>query len=186
MDLPSNLWKSPIIKERLVLEANFDGNHGLPAKPFFWVLVPEADRKDGTIVLKNFEPSISNIEPHPLQQDFARGLQQELQKEAGFNGLWLVGWTHPPSSYGALTDTDNCWNRLIFIWHDKDGDPQYTVESELPFVNVIQHGMDYYVGLAHKSHDQWREIYSEKAMKQDMMLTEDQQKRMTLEALAKQ
>lgn len=183
MDLPSNLWKSPVIQSRFLLEANFEGHRGFAAKPYYWVIVPEADTKEGHIVIKNFKPNLQDAEPHPLQQDFAQGLQDQLMKEAHFYGLWTVGWTHPPSAYDTLTDTNNCWGRLIFIWHDKDGDPQYTLESELDFIEVIKHGMDYYLGLANDAHQQWREVYSDSILKSDMMLTEDQQKKASIEAL---
>lgn len=181
--LPSNLWESQIIKDRLILEANFDGNRGIPKKPHFWVLVPHADTKNGSVILKNFDTTIEDIEPHPMQQDFARGLQEHLMKEASFDGLWIVGWTHPPTSYGVLTEQDNVWNRLIFIWLDKDGDPQYTLESELPVINIISHGIDYYINLAHKTHEQWNEIYGNDVLKSDMMLKDEQQKKAVLESL---
>jgi len=181
--LPNNLWNSPIIKQRLMMEATFDGDRGIPKKPHFWVLVPRADIKAGKVLLKNFDPNMLDREPHPDQQAFAERLQVALMKEAHFNGLWIVGWTHPPSTYGILTEQDNCWNRLIFIWLDRDGDPQYTLESELPVINIIAHGKDYYVGLAHEAHDSWREMYGEDVLKSDMMLRDDQQKKAVLESL---
>lgn len=183
MHLPNNLWKSPVIQERLMVEAAFEGDRGAPETPLFWVVVPQADTKDDQLVFSNFEPTLQRPLPHELQIDFAKGLQKDLQKEAGFDGLWVVGWTHPPSVMGVLKDMDNCWNRLIFIWLDKDGDPQFTLESELAFVQIVQHGIEYYIGLAHDAHKQWKDLYSDKALKADMDLTEDQQRRAALEAL---
>jgi len=182
-DLPSNLWKSPVIKSRLLEEAAFEGQQGLAEKVFYWVIVPEADSKDGTIVLKNFKPNLTDIEPHEMQKHFVKELQRFLMKEIHFNGMWTVGWTHPPTSYDVLTADDNCWNRLIFIWHDADGDPHYTLESEMPFIQMVESGMQYYAELANQAHEQWREVYSSTRMKSDMMLTEDQQTKASLEAL---
>lgn len=182
-NLPQNLWKSPVIKARLDMEAAFECRHGISDKKHYWVLVPESDTRNGVVILKNFEPNLQDVEPHEMQQEFARQVQQMLQKEASFDGLWLVGYTHPPSSYGVLTDTENCWNRLIAIWHDQDGDPQYTLESDLPFINQLQAGEMYYVELAHQSHKQWEKIYGRKAMKSDMLLEEGQTTKAALEAL---
>lgn len=182
-DLPSNLWKSPVIQARLTLEANFECDHGISERAHYWVLAPYADSKDGTTILKNYPESLQTCNPHELQQDFARQIQHMLQTQAHFDGCWLVGYTHPPTVYGVITDTDNCWNRFIAIWHDADGDPQYTVETDFPFNIMLEHGVEYYVGLAHDAHSQWIEVYSDSVLKSDMMLKEDQQTKAALEAL---
>jgi len=184
MKLPSNLWKSPVIKKRLFIEASFDSNYGVPDKKHYWIIAPEADSKNGKVVLKNFEPDeLLNIPPHPMQEHFAEELQGYLTKELNFNGLWLVGWTHPPQIQALLGDQDNCWSRLVMIWHDEDGDPQYTVESELPFANMIALGFQYYAGLANQAHEQWNEMYSGKVLKSDMNLSDNQQTTVALNAL---
>lgn len=182
--LPNNLWKSPVIKDRLALEACFEStNCGISEKPHYWVMVPQADSKDGVVVLQNYKSDMSNCDPHEMQQQFARKIQNELQRSCHFDGLWLVGFTHPPTTYGVITDTENCWNRLIMIWHDEDGDPQYTLESDLPFIDQVRAGEHYYVDLANQSHDSWKKMYGRKAMKSDMMLKDGQTKGAALEAL---
>lgn len=181
--LPSNLWKSPVILKRLYAEACFECEWGVSEKKHYWCMVPMSDSKDGINVLKNYEDGISNADPHDMQQVFASKIMTELQQEAHFDGLWLVGFTHPPTSYGVLTDTENCWSRWIAIWFDEDGDPQFTLESDLPFMNQVEMGAPYYVGLAQKSHAQWKEMYGRKAMKSDMILKEGQSSKAALEAL---
>lgn len=184
-DLPENLWKSPVIQERLIQEALFDCRYGVPAKPYFDVMVPQADTKIGQIQLRNYTPSMAEVAPHPIQVQFAKNLLDILMKELHFNGLWIVGWTHPPTSYAALTEMDNAWQRLIIIWLDQDGDPQYTIDYDKPVVEIIADGLELHAKKAEDAHQQWRQIYSDTAMREDMALTEDQQKRMTLEALKK-
>jgi hypothetical protein len=181
--LPSELWNSPVIRKRLYAEACFETDLGISDKKFYWCMVPLADSKDGVQVLKNFEESLSHADPHEDQQAFAHKIMGELQQQAHFNGLWLVGFTHPPTTYGTITDTDNCWGRSIFIWFDEDGDPQYTLESDLPFIKQLAMGAQYYVGLAQQAHQSWKEMYGAAAMKQDMMLKEAQSSRAALEAL---
>ncbi len=181
--LPSNLWNSPVIKKRLAQEAAFECAWGVPDKKQYWCMVPLADSKDGFTVLKNYGTNHMNADPHEMQQVFARKIMTELQQKAHFDGLWLVGFTHPPTTYQTLTDTDNCWGRLIAIWFDEDGDPQYTLESDLPYIKQAEVGEQYYVGLANQAHDQWKAIYGKKAMKNDMMLKESQTSKAALEAL---
>lgn len=181
--LPSELWNSPVIKKRLYAEACFETDRGISDKKFFWGMVPLADSKDGFQILKNFEENPMNAAPHEMQQVFARKIMVELQQQAHFDGLWLVGFTHPPSTYETLTDGDNCWGRSIFIWFDADGDPQYTLESDLPFIKQVEMGEQYYVGLAQQAHESWKEQYGPRAMKKDFMLKEGQSSKAALEAL---
>lgn len=183
----SELWKSPVIRKRLFQEASFEsGDLGISDKPHYWCLVPFADSGTGVQVLQNYDSAdLKNCDPHPMQQNFADKVMRALQREASFGGLWLVGFTHPPSAYGVITDTENVWNRLICIWHDNEGDPQFTLETDLPFIQQVRSGEMYYVGLAHDAHQQWTEMYGRKAMKSDMMLKEGQTKAAAMEALKK-
>lgn len=181
--LPQNLWKSPVIKNRLIQEACFESNRGIAEKPHYWCMVPFADSGSGVQVLKNYKNELMDCDPHEMQQVFAKEIMENLQSKAHFDGLWLVGFTHPPTSYGVITDTENCWQRLIMIWHDEDGDPQYTLESDLDFIKQAEAGADYYVGLAYKAHEQWKAMYGRKAINHDMSLRGDQVKKAALEAL---
>ena len=181
--LPENFWSSPVIKKRLANEATFECDRGEPEKPHYWCRAPMADTKDGSLILKNFEPSMMDCAPHEMQQEFARVVQEMLMVEAGFDGMWIVGWTHPPSTYGVITDTENCWGRLICIWLDAGGDPQFTLESDLDFTDMMESGEHYYVGLAHEGYQTWLGMYGKKALKEDMGLMESQMKHEALEAL---
>lgn len=184
-NLPSNLWNSPAIRERLELEATFDCARGVSLKKHYWVIVPHADGEQGFIVLSNFDPNDpANMMPHEMQQQFAIEIQRMLQKEAHHDGLWVVGFTHPPSTYQVITDTgDNVWGRTICLWLDGDGDPQYTVESDIDFVQQIQNGVEYYANLANEAHEAWKEMYSMSVLKDDMGLKEENIVRPALETL---
>jgi hypothetical protein len=163
--LPANLWQSPVIRQRLEQEASFECAWGISQKTYYWVQVPNADTKKGSITLKNYEESISDVNPHELQVVFAKELQEFLMKEAGFDGLWIVGYTHPPSTYGALTDTENVWNRLILLWCDEDGDPQYTAEFDRPFIELLQDGVLYFANQAHNAHQSYLETCGKRMIK---------------------
>ncbi len=184
MILPQNLWNSLVIKKRLLQEAGFECRYGLPSKRHYWIVAPEADTKAGTILLRNFKPSFIDIEPHDSQQQFVMMLQPLLQHNVGHDGLWLVGWTHPPSTAQAVrVDGDNAWSRLVMIWLDQDGDPKFTAESDMPFYDMVKEGVNYYAGLAEQAYTQWLEMVGPAAIKDDFGIGEDQQRKAALEAL---
>lgn len=184
MSLPQNLYDSLVIKKRLLQEAGFECAHGVPHKRHYWIVAPEADTRLGDILLRNFKPSFIDIEPHDSQQQFANMLQAVLQHNLHHDGLWLVGWTHPPSTAHAVrVDGDNAWGRMVMIWLDSDGDPKFTAESDLPFFKMIGRGVEYYAGLADQAYEQWKEMAGPQAMKDDFGVREDQQTKAALKAL---
>ena len=185
MRIPENIWNSPVIRQRLLLEAAYEcDTHGAPQHPFYWFNVPEGDTKRGALDLRNFVPTPFHIDPHALQMDFAREIREHLQSEEHHDGLWIVGWTHQPPQYEAIRiDGDNTWCRMVMIWLDEDADPQYTLESEVPFFQMVENGTSYYVGLAAEAYEKWQEIYSSKNLIKDMELKDDQISKPALEAL---
>lgn len=184
MILPENIWNSPVIRKRLADEASFESNYGYSEKAQYWFSVPEGDSKRGNIVLKNYKPGVLDIDPHDIQQDFAYQLRKLLQQELHFDGVWIVGWTHPPSSGNVIrTDGDTVWARLVMIWLDEDADPHYTVESDIPFSAMLQGGIASYARLADEAHQTWARDYDKKARKEDFGLRENQQTKAALAAL---
>lgn len=178
--LPSNLWTSAVLRQRMAQEAAFEDPH----KPHYWFVVPQGDTKTDTIILKNFDPSFLHIEPHEMQQEYAKDLRRRLQRQAHFDGIWMVGWTHPPSSGQAVSlDGDNCWNRLVMMWLDEDGDPQFPFDTFRDFVSILQEDPDYYVDLAAKAHAQWKEEYGKKAVKDDFGIKDSQISKDVLKSL---
>jgi hypothetical protein len=180
IDLPNNLWKSPAIRKRLEAEARFEGSH----KPQYWMVAPQADTQDGCVILRNYEASIFNVDPHEAQTHFAKELQTTLQTGFHFDGIWIVGWTHPPSDSQAIrADGDNVWGRMIMIWLDEDGDPQYTVDITDEVVEILRNGIMYYCMLCDQANHIYTEAYGKRAMKDDFGISESQTKKETLKAL---
>lgn len=182
-NLPSNLWKSPVIKKRLEIEAGFECDHGTPDKEQYWAIVPFADSASEHHVITNVKENEFNVFPHPFQQEFAKDIQRKLQSEAHFNGMWLVGWTHPPSMHEIITDTGNCWYRLIMIWHDEDGDPQFTAESDFSFNEMMAMEPQYYAGLAYEAYHKWKNEYSVNRLLSDGAVTKENISKPVLESL---
>lgn len=181
MNLPENIWNSPVIRNRLYAEACFEDGWG--AK-HYWVVVPEGDTGRGFITLKNYKEDFLKIDPHELQKLFAEELQGELQRNLHNNGLWIVGWTNPPAPGEVVReDGDNAWERLFMVWLDQDADPQYTFESTVPFVEMAANGARYYVDKCAECHEKYVEAYGKRALKDDFGISESQQTKKTLISL---
>lgn len=69
------------------------------------------------------------------------------------------------------------------IWLDEDGDPQYTVESSLPIIEIIDGGIANYITQAERAHEAWSEAYGKKAVKDDFGIKEHQQTQEVLSSL---
>lgn len=183
MKLPDGIWNSTNIRKRLFQEAHFVPGE----KPHYWVVVPTNETSSiKTTVLQNFDcPEGSfNILPHELQQAFARDLREMLQANIHHDGVWIVGWTNPPSAAEVMrTDDANAWDRLMAIWLDEDGDPKFSFESEAMFIEMIQNGPTYYVGLCAQSWEAWDKAYGKQAMKSDFGVSDDQMIKRTLSTM---
>lgn len=184
MKLPSNVWKSPLILQRLAQEAMFECNHGKATNPHYWFSVPESDTRVDLIELRNFTPNEMDIDPHPHQKGMSIDLMMRLNRHISHDGLWIVGWTHPPERWEAIkTDGDNCWNRMVMIWLDEDADIQFAVETDLPIADIVERGLDYYVEMSEKSWKSWNESFGKSAQKTDFALKDEQVTKKTLASL---
>lgn len=184
MDLPQNLWNSPIIRQRMAQEAAFECRHGIPTHAHYWFAVPEADTKIDLIELRNFTPSLMHIDPHEYQKGLAKELMIMLNRHIDHDGLWIVGWTHPPEMWESFkVDGDNAWGRMVMLFLDEDGDIQFCTETDLPVADIVASGMNYYVELCEKSWTAWNESFGKKAQKTDFALKEDQQTKKVLASI---
>jgi len=182
--IPEDVYKSMIIRDNLIIEAHFEGKNGRASKPYFWVTVPEADTKRGCVILKNFKESEFEIAPHPVQQQFSRELQAHLQREHHHDGMWIVGWTHPPEFADLIRiDGDNVWSRMIVCYLDSDADWQFSIDFERPVAEMIEDGVAYFGDQASNAFETWRTEYSAKKMKDDMGLKDNQMTKATLSSL---
>lgn len=173
MKYPDYVLDSKAVTNRLHAEATFDCSEGDGTKGHFWCLtqVP-SDRCVG--VRMNFTPSMTDIEPHELQKSFAKELLLALNKEVGHDGGWVVGFTHPPAAWHAFhVDGDNAWARMFCLWLDADGDPQFTFDTELPFVEVYGSGTDGYIQQCSQAYREWEKMLGKQGLK-DLGIKDDQ------------
>ena len=185
MGLPSNLFQSPVILRRFEHEAKFECGRGKAERPLYCIAVPDPETRRGAYPLQNYpEDSIMYADPHPAQCGMAAWLCDWLNRYEHHDGLWVVGWTHPPTMTLTLQNMDEeAWGRLVMIWLDKDGDPQFTVESDHDLVRMIEKGERHYAALACDGWAEWDKAYGKKAQKADFDLKEHEIKREVLESL---
>ena len=185
--LTSEIWKSPIIQRRFQQEACFETNRrGKASRPLYCVCVPDPETRRGCNVMQNYpDDSIFFADPHPAQCSMAAFVSDKLNRNEHHDGLWVVGWTHPPTVNDLIKsgDGNECWGRLIMLWLDEDGDPQFTVESDNDFTEMIEAGDQYYVGLAAEAWTKWDDAFGKKAQKSDFGLKEHEIKKEVLESL---
>jgi hypothetical protein len=173
MKYPDSVLESPIIEDTIKAqgEAESLGASGDNSKGHVWALTVRPSTR-GVVLLQNFTPTIMDIEPHEVQRSFARELLLVLNKEAGMNGGWVVGYSHPPTVGDALhVNGDNVWGRLFMLWLDQDGDPQFSVEADKPFHAVFEEGSMYYVGQCYKAYTEWSKLRGVNVLK-DLGFTE--------------
>lgn len=171
---PDKVLFSDHIQNRLTGEACFEGACGMAHKAYYWV-VTQKPSTGKIIFMKNYDTVGFDVDPHEMQQMFAGDLAKRLMKQASMGGGWIVGFTHPPHSSNAMRiDGDNAWNRLIMLWLNESGDVQFTVESEIQFISMIENGAARYVGMCEEAWSKWDDIYGKKAMKEDFGIKDHQ------------
>lgn len=183
-NIPHSIWNSKAIRKRLMQEAHFEGSIGQPEKPQYWVNVPLTDTF-GETTLRNYNPGIFDSDPHEIQQVFAKVVRKMLQAKYGHDGLWMVGWTHPPATWQQIrVDGDNVWGRMIMLWCDEDADPQFAIEfDDEKFVEMMSKGEAYYVDQAERAWISWDEYFGKKAQKSDLCVSEAQTHKEALSTL---
>lgn len=147
--------ESDAVMKRLKQEAVVEASEGSPLH--YWAV---ARRKHhGLVEVKNYQPNVLSIDPHPTQTHFAALLCRALHKHIDHGGGWIVGWTNPPPAWQLMkTDGDNVWARLFCLWLDEDGDPQFTFDSLHPVAEVVSRGVDYHVSQCEAAWREWKHM----------------------------
>ena len=150
--------------ERLDQEAAMDTDFQ-PPKPPKWLAFGMQDNGK-IIIMSNYDRSVRpsmgdtvfDNEPTAPQLAFGMDVLKGLNKEIAHNGSWLVAWTHPPhfSEYLRVNPQME-WKRLVMIFLDKDGDPQFTVDSVRPFWEQVQSGAHHFVDQCEQAIQEWKQ-----------------------------
>lgn len=133
---------SPAIMQRLVDESeDTEGRY-----TGFWGAFTKAN---GDIVFGGNIPA-----PCEFQRMFAADMAKGLNDNLRHDGVWLVFWTHPPVAMAVDADV---YRVSHLLWLDEDGDPQFTVDNEDPFHEVMEAGFDHWIEAAEDAWQQWEE-----------------------------
>lgn len=134
---------SPFIQQRLLDESEDTGGN----LTGFWAVVTGENGARKVM-------ASTKIMPDPMQQVFAGDMAQALNRHLRHDGAWIVFWTHPPQVFGA----DHLYRMWHFLWIDRDGDPQFTIDNEDAFHTVLLEGADHWLESAEVAWQQWREM----------------------------
>lgn len=90
----------------------------------------------------------------PDQMMFANDMAKGLNRHLHHDGFWLVGWTHP-APFVILGAAGRTYRRMVMIWCDQDGDPQFTIESEDPVWKILECGPMQWAEQAEQAWQKW-------------------------------
>jgi hypothetical protein len=98
----------------------------------------------GLACLENFEivklkSSPHSTAPYEGKRVFAEDICRALNREIDQGGSWLFQWTHPnPDKLLVISLADTDFERFHMIWLDRDGDPQFFITNDDPFLTVVR------------------------------------------------
>lgn len=141
----ADLLLLPAITQRLKAEAEFEGGPAL-----YWALLVAADGQQRRV---QNPPDL----PGPAADQLMFGLDMggALNRHLHHDGAWIVGFTDPLSRPTVLDQWTN-FGRFFFLWVDQDADPQFTLECDDHFADVLMRGPDHWLGQAETAWQKWR------------------------------
>lgn len=162
-------------QKRLNLEAEADGDMPAPNPPL-WYAVMETEagiqHVESHHVWNHHAMVVDRPRPLENQIVWAECLVRLLNKHVGFDGSWLVEFTHYPDLGTCLSvDPDLNWRRIVLIWMDKDGDVQFSSEITDPFVHVISTQPEHWIEQMTEAYENWKDIMKKSFEKQKKAFT---------------
>lgn len=137
------------------MEAEFDGGPGV----LYGFAIPEDGRATPfwASASRNDMPA---VRPVPEQQMFAADMAAALNRALHHDGAWLVAFTHPETHVMGLpligSSVPVPFGRWVALWIDGDGDPQFTMDNEDPFVECLVSGVQYWIEQAEQAWQRWK------------------------------
>jgi hypothetical protein len=124
----------------------FGGEHGVTFMPDYMNCVV---RHFGMVKMKSgvLVSAQHFYKTEAWQDDYARKLVANLNKQLHHDGVWAVMWTNP-TEFGMPTE-------LRIAFQDKDGDPQFVIEVERTLTDLMVHGPDSHMENCERAYQQW-------------------------------
>jgi len=141
------------LRARFAMEAEMEEGNGQ-----FYAVIHKAD---GSFTDHNpYSPELD-----PMQAEFARDCLRLFNRELHHDGAWVAIFTHPKPAGPLQTCTE--YARFGFIFIDKDGDAQFTVDWEdgtgelLDFSDCLLAGIDAWGDIAEAAWESWHTLMRE-------------------------
>lgn len=139
----ADLLLLPAIRRRLFDEARHDDGPGA-----YWALLMRAD---GLPRIETSAPALPK--PAPEQVMFATDMATALNKHLHHDGAWLVVFTHPPAV--SVLDMFVTYGRFALVWIDRDADPQFSIDCDDDFTEVLLSGLDHWMEECERGWSKW-------------------------------
>lgn len=98
----------------------------------------------------------SGFTPGPEYQAAALDLVKLLNGAIGHDGAWIAAWTEwTPTVEDVLCGAGGHPERLVLLWIDHGGDPQFTVEIEDSLVDIVTAGPDHWIEQCEEAWGKW-------------------------------
>lgn len=169
MRFDENLLFSQALRNRLDTEAAMEADLGTTSAS--WYAVKMLDDHQ-VVIERNYDPRAGIISDPPTHQMlWAEAVSKILNHECGHDGRWVVGFTHPPG-YGemVLCEPKFSWRRIIKVWLDIDGDPQFTVDCIENWENVASQSPHHFIGQAEEAWKHWKVLMRDVLQPKDYQL----------------
>lgn len=147
-----DLLITPTLKARLRLEGEYDDADGS-----VWCVLQRSNG-DKVEVLSQAALQAGHLPPLAEQVMFAHDMVGALNRHLHHDGKWIVAFTHPSEHSARVIGQAGAvyWNRWFFLWVDKDGDPQFTMENDDLFVETLTAGPDRWMEEAEQAWQTWK------------------------------
>lgn len=152
---------SKALRERLDFEAAISSDFQPSCASWYALKMLGSGHK---IIERNYDPNLPIehmpvADPPPAQMVWADAICKLLNRECGHDGVWIVGFTHPPGFADLVRVNPRFnWLRVIKLWMDNDGDVAFTCDCIDPWDAVAAQAPEHFVEQAEEAWNRWKTI----------------------------
>lgn len=157
--IDDKLLNTPALRMRLDAEARFEEGGGT----YRGFALRSGGVLDGHILRLT---SLGNPPPlDEMQVMFGQDMVRVLNRHLHHDGAWVVLFTHPshvhkagPIDLPVVGGLPTMYGRFAFLWMDRDGDVQFTMDSVSDFFEVLSEGPDPWIERAEQAWQNWKHV----------------------------
>lgn len=154
---------SKTVLKRMDQECSADADIGQPEYSAWLAVGVTNDGK--AVIARNYQGLTDqygigySLEPPAHQVAYLEGMARLLDQHAHHDGKWIVGLTHAPDSASLLGVEPNLnWRRIVKVWLDQQGDPQFSLECSDPFEDVVSAPDQHFIEQAEQAWTKWHHL----------------------------